>query len=568
VLAVLNHLWQTAVMTGLAAVAAFFLRHNSARVRHSVWCAALAKFMVPFSVLTWLGNRMHWRSLAVPPHSGARVFFEDVARPFHNTASLVLPSNDVPKIVEGAVLAVWAIGFACIVLVWWLRWHQIRATAGRGEMLPLNLPIPAVVCATPMEPGVFGVFRPVLLLPARLRDELTEPQLEALISHELCHVKSRDNLAALFQMAVESIWWFNPLVWWVGRQMRNERERAADEHVCRLTGNAHAYAEAILKVCRLCLESPVACVSGISGSNLRKRIENILHGRPPRHLGFAWRVFLCLLGTSTLAVPLAIGVANSSSARAQTPPAPQSLPAFEVVSIKRSPSDARNTFRLMPGGGITGGGITLKVLVQTAFGLAGFQVTGWPKWVFDDKFEIQARGGYNGPPTRAQTHLMMQSMLTDRFDFRYHYETKELPVYVLEVARRGPKLNPSRDDDPGLPIFKQPDGSKGEGIRGSVPVGHLTAQRADMETLAAFFRGLLGREIINRTGLNGRYDFQLDWSAESTPSRVPGVADPVPDDPRPSLFTAVQEKLGLRLEDSKGPVQTLVIETVGEPSEN
>lgn len=288
----------------------------------------------------------------------------------------------------------------------------------------------------------------------------------------------------------------------------------------------------------------------------------------PRYRDFVTRLFLCLLGVSTSAVPLAIGIATSLSAEAQPPQASQSLPGFDVISIKRSPSDARNTFRLMPGGGISGGGITLKILVQTAFDLAGFQVIGWPKWVFDDKFEIEARGGYTGAPTTAQTHLMMQSMLADRFHFHYHYETKELPVYVLNVTKHGPKLNPSRDDDPGLPMFKQPDGSKGEGIRGSVPVGHLTAQRADMNTLAAFFKGLLGREIINRTGLQGKYDFQLDWSAESTPSRVSAVADPVPDDPRPSLFTAVQEALGLRLEDSKGPVQTLVIDGVDEPSEN
>jgi bla regulator protein BlaR1 len=130
-----------------------------------------------------------------------------------------------------------------------------------------------------MEPGVVGIFRPVLLLPEGILDRLTPAQLEAIVAHELCHVRRRDNLTAAIHMVVETIFWFHPLVWWIRARLIDERERACDEEVLRLGNQAEVYAESILEACKLYLESPLACVSGVTGSDLKKRIESIMANR-------------------------------------------------------------------------------------------------------------------------------------------------------------------------------------------------------------------------------------------------------------------------------------------------
>jgi beta-lactamase regulating signal transducer with metallopeptidase domain len=119
------------------------------------------------------------------------------------------------------------------------------------------------------EPGVFGVRRPVLLLPAGITDRLTPPQLKAIVAHELCHVRRRDNLATAIHMGVEALFWFHPLVWWLGARLMEERERACDEEVLLMGSEPETYAEGILKICELYLESPLRCVSGVTGANLR-----------------------------------------------------------------------------------------------------------------------------------------------------------------------------------------------------------------------------------------------------------------------------------------------------------
>ncbi len=117
---------------------------------------------------------------------------------------------------------------------------------------------------------MFGIFRPVLLLPEGITERLTAAQLEAILAHELCHVRRRDNLTAAIHMVVETVFWFHPLVWWIRARLIDERERACDEEVLRLGSEAEVYAESILEACKLYLESPLACVSGVTGSDLEE----------------------------------------------------------------------------------------------------------------------------------------------------------------------------------------------------------------------------------------------------------------------------------------------------------
>jgi hypothetical protein len=227
-----------------------------------------------------------------------------------------------------------------------------------------HLPIDMEVMTSPAvaEPGVFGVRRPILLLPAGIVDQLTPPQLEAILAHELCHVRRRDNLATAIHMAVEAMFWFHPLVWWLGARLMEERERACDEDVL-LGSEPQVYAEGILKICELYLESPVPCVSGVTGANLKKRIEAIMSNRTVLKLNFAQKVALAAAGMAALAAPIVVGVLNAPAIRAQSPQAAAQSAAvtakFEVASIKPcSVEDGGGGGGRGKGGGRGSGGIS------------------------------------------------------------------------------------------------------------------------------------------------------------------------------------------------------------------
>src|SRR5262249_1493033 len=141
------------------------------------------------------------------------------------------------------------------------------------------LSIPAMSSAARLEPGVFGIFRPFLLLPDRLSEHLTPAQFEAIVAHELCHARRRDNLSSAIHMVPEALFWFDPVVWWIRIRLLEERERACDEEVLRMGSDPQDYAEGIVAVCEFFLKSPLVCVSGVTGSDLKRRVEEIMLNR-------------------------------------------------------------------------------------------------------------------------------------------------------------------------------------------------------------------------------------------------------------------------------------------------
>ena len=216
------------------------------------------------------------------------------------------------------------------------RSHGLETTRRGGTR---RRPLPIVVSAQTVEPAVFGVLRPVLLWPRDLGDRIGDAQLEALLAHELCHVRRRDNLAMALHMLVEAVFWFHPLVWWIERRLVDERERACDEDVVRLGSDPRVYAEGILKTSELCVESPLACASGITGSDLRDAHRGD-HAAPsvpgPGRLATAPGVDGHQPRTSC--VPFSLGVLDVPLLRAQAPPA-ASAPAFDVASVKPNKSE-------------------------------------------------------------------------------------------------------------------------------------------------------------------------------------------------------------------------------------
>src|SRR5262249_28263243 len=159
----------------------------------------------------------------------------------------------------------------------------------------------------------------------------TSGQLQSIVAHELCHIYRRDNLAAAIHMIVESIFWFHPLVWWIGARLVEERERACDEEVVRQGAEPLVYAEGILSVCKFYLQSPLACASGVTGADLKKRIEAIVANRIAPGLSTARKLLLAAAGFAAIGLPVLIGLWRAPSGYAQS----QEKLVFDVASIKR-----------------------------------------------------------------------------------------------------------------------------------------------------------------------------------------------------------------------------------------
>ncbi len=248
-----------------------------------------------------------------------------IAQPFAEPLPLASPGPVPVNWTRIAILGLWACGCAAIALLRLRQWRRVRAAVRAST--PLDIPAAVQIRSSPalLEPGVVGLFQPILLLPEGIPERLTAAQLEAVLAHELWHVRRRDNLFSALHMVVEGIFWFHPLVWWIGARLVEERERACDEGVLSLGNEPRTYADAILNVCKLYVESPLVCVSGVTGANLKRRIEAILTNRTGKGLNRARKFLLAAAGMAALAGPVAIGVligvGHAPAVHAQSPAA-------------------------------------------------------------------------------------------------------------------------------------------------------------------------------------------------------------------------------------------------------
>ncbi|HVW12009.1 MAG TPA: TIGR03435 family protein [Bryobacteraceae bacterium] len=237
-------------------------------------------------------------------------------------------------------------------------------------------------------------------------------------------------------------------------------------------------------------------------------------------------------------------------------------PSFEAASIK--PNNSGENFlsvRLVPGGSVRAINATLESLITTAWQIPDFELADAPGWVKSERWDIEAKGSGNAAPPEILGRL--QSLLADRFHLRVHTETREMPVYALLIAKGGAKLRPAREEcfDPtaGIPppsLTARPCGGFNRGSN------QLLGARDTTANLAQVLAKTLGRSVIDKTGLPGTWDVTLKW----TPDELLNAA--YADSQLGSIFTALQEQLGLRLESQKGPVSVLVIDSVEKPSAN
>jgi len=583
-----NHLWQSTLCAAGAWLLTLALRKNRAAVRYWLWFAASVKFLVPFSLLVSLGDRFAWRTSSAAAQPQWTYMVGEIGLPFAAVPHAVpAAAASIGPRIESLLLVIWLSGFAVILALWSWRWFRVWAAGRSATRLVLTLPIPVLSSPSQLEPGIFGIFRPVLLLPQGIAERLTTGQFDAIIAHEMCHVRRRDNLTAAIHMLVETIFWFHPLVWWMGVRMVNERERACDEEVLQSGVEPQTYAEGILGVCKLCVESPLVCVSGVTGSNLKKRIVLILTQSSASELGVFKKALLSTAAVAALAGPFIFGLATAKQTRAASQDQnTAAAPVINEVSVKPEPPGDPMAphmfhFGLMPNSTFTAEGLTLKALIQEAYGAESDQVSGGPDWAGSQKYDINAK---LDPPSQKLSltqmqrfnQQVMQPILADRFKLAIHHETRYIPVYVLVVAESGSKLHEATPGNTYPDGLKLPDGRPaGAPIMQMFP-GELIAQDLPTQFLAHVLSGQLDHMVLDRTGLTGNYDFTLKYAlGPNQPMRgIDGSPMPppasvfAPDPSGPSIFDAVQDQLGLKLEPQQAPVDVIVIDHAEEPPQD
>ena len=581
---IVNHLWQSSCFVLSAGLMALVLRNYSPKIRYWVWLSASLKFLIPFALLVSVGNEVplptpHSVSATDPVFSTTLL---QIAEPFSPAPRPGVPVHDPTHWMPIAIAVVWALGVFTITLARCRGWLKVRAALRASTPVELPIPVRAVITPGAEEPGIVGFLRPVLVLPGQLLEHLSPRQLGAILTHELCHVRRRDNLFAAVHMAVEAIFWFHPLVWWVGSRLLEERELACDEEVLRTGCEPSDYVEGILKVCRFYTESPLPCVSGVTGADVKKRLRSILEGTIAAELSGASKVALAITGLAALATPILIGVMTAPVIRAQV--APANTPKFEVASIRSCPDPSQTPPSAVGGGPHIPGSnsspgrlatdcVPLRQLIGNTYttdadGL--IPLTGGPSWTNSAFYEIKATAE-GDPSVKMMRGSMLQGLLEDRFQLKIHRETKEGPVYFLTIARGGPKLQSFTEGScKPWPSPPPPHVTKEYCTRmiyGVQPA--VEAQGATLEEFSKMLRSVVGRPVIDKTGISGRFDIRVKFSREGTELAGLQLKESVPDpnDP-PSIFTALQEQLGLRLDSGRGPIETLVIDHIEKPSEN
>ncbi len=324
-----NHVWQSTIFAVLAALLAVALRKEQARVRYWVWLIASIKFLIPLSWLVFIGNQLAGSSgLEVSGHHRFYMTIQVIA----GASPSSVPHAFIRWI--PAIWVVWTCGTAGVTCSWCIRWIKLlraRQTARtlragreiealrRAEHRAGSSPTTEIVSSkASVELGVFGIVRPVLMWPEGISERLSDNEMDAILAHEVRHLQRRDNLAAAVHMAVEAIFWFHPLVWWIGERLVEERERACDEDVLALGNQPQAYAEGILKVCEFCLMSPVACMSGVAGGNLKQRMVSIMTNRGLKQLSSVKKALLAIVGVASVLGPVAVGLVHASDVGTET----------------------------------------------------------------------------------------------------------------------------------------------------------------------------------------------------------------------------------------------------------
>jgi bla regulator protein blaR1 len=566
---VFNHLWQSTLICGAAWLLTKALRNNAARVRYAIWMAASLKFVVPFSLLVQLGNDLPLHSAAAAPVADLPAIVAQVATPFEmrqlNHAVRVprRPMNSLGLTISG----IWCFGVLITFVSWFRRWLRMRKMLRSATRLRLpELPFPAYLCDGRIEPGIFGIIRPALLLPTGIFERLNPEQVQTVLAHEIAHVRRRDNLTIGIHMFIHSLFWFYPVVRFIGMRLVEEREQACDEIVLRSGVRSVIYAEAIINTCKLYVSAPLFSAA-VTGACLKQRIGRILANTVGVPLTAVAIVSLTTLLFLMLALPIAFGILDVRVVRAQS-----AMLRFDAAVVKPNPA----------GGGVQGGcrGIDSKlvlndrktnvplgrctirsatagILMAIAYDVPTGQISGGPDWfrTGTTRYDVEGTAADPATATEAQLQTMLQQLLLERFKLQFHRVAQAVPGYALVVDRGSPKLQPAAGD-----------GVWSYGVTGSpaAPPVVLIAKRASLAELAktlsatnlCFEAKPTLAPVIDNTNLRGAFDFTLRWDpCRGNPADFTGTALP----------NALKDQLGLRLEPARIPQEFFVVDYAEKP---
>jgi bla regulator protein BlaR1 len=588
------------VVLGLALVTVRIVRRARASVRHVVLASAFGVLVVLPGVVRLLPPV----ALSVPVSADrnplpVRPFLGDAGAVTHlpaavgsmNRAPAAWSPDRIATLLRYAWSALAAIFLVPVAVVLW-RLHQLRrgglswmkaepllrTLAGQaGIQRSIDILRHEGVAA----PVTCGFTRPVIVLPVDA-DEWSDVDVRRAIVHELEHVRRADWPVQLAARVVCALYWFHPLVWIAWRQLCLESERACDDAVLRGAERTEYAEQLVTLASRLSHGAMRPMLSMASRSDLSARIGAVLDSRQPR--GRAGVVNAGVTIAIAALVVLALSPLRAVT-RAQLE-APGDQLAFDVASVRPNVSgDLRATLQAMPGGRFVATNAPLRTLIREAYALQAFQMSGGPGWLDFDRFDIVAKSEKN--PTPVQARVMLRALLAERFQLTVHTETRDLPLYALTLARAdgklGPQLRRTGTDCSGAPewLGTGPPPLRPPSLRGSIGSSGGTGPEAPcrsagpgsggamrfrgvtLEAFAKFLAMPVRRPVIDRTGLTGDFDIELEMTAElGPPPPPPGMPDRVDRTAAPSIFTAIQEQLGLKLDSQRGPVDVLVIDRV------
>lgn len=622
-------IWQAALLAGVAALLLRALRHGEPEARYAAACVALlTMFAAPFVTALLLSEAIagpapraggHAASLAqvsAPPVSASPLSGPQVSTPLAPGAAAgsAQPARETGLTPRAAwrptIVAIWLTGVALLLLRlaggWWRvrRLHRASlaappshwAVAARrmAAILRVRRAIHVVDLALVDTPLVIGWMRPVIVLPIAALTNLSAAQVDAILAHELAHIRRHDYLVNLLQTCAETLLFYHPAVWWMSSRIRLEREHCCDRVAVQAGGDPVGYAEALIDLERWrSAHSPLALAA--TGGVLLDRIRRVLgvpSAQPAPRTSVAAVLALVMLLLVVAGATRYLGAQSAPGNPTPEPATPASFAPVDAVAWRMVFNHGDSELNII--------GFSGRDLIRFAYQVPDARVLGGPTWIDDETFRLAVPLAQ--APAADELPGIVRDVLESRFNLRTHGERRALPVYALVMARAdrvpGPSLRVSTAEcfdvqawiaagmpqdansgppRPGRPTTGQRRIVCGEetwdsSISRSEYVGITMAQFASemrgLHRISPRSMGGSDRDVVDRTGLPGRYDVEIRafLPAAALMAHVPIFKTLFEPLGLPSMPTALEQQLGLTLEDSTAPGDVIVIDHAERPS--
>jgi bla regulator protein BlaR1 len=590
----LEYAVRIALIAAVVAGVLFILGIKAASARHAVWAGVLLTMMILPAFLQW-GPRASVPLLPGAAHETLRgtpskipVVVKDGRILAFGEWSVAKPAPQPTFIWRWTAFltGLYFLGMAVLLTrlaigTWRVRWLLGGAVVIDGRLTH-------AACATPV---TVGWIQPAVIFPADW-PQWPQSRLDTILAHESEHARRRDPLFQWIALLNRALFWFHPLAWWLERRLSGLAEEAFDAAVLAQGHDPREYSQTLLDLARA-VERAGARVDALGmampGAFLPARIRRMLSGPPApgiSHARMTCTVAMCSVAAVVFAAgtlvraqtesksgpvfevasvrPTALGFTQPAAPPPPPPPPPPGVvpPASAALPPRTAAAVGRSQFDH----GRFAYSSTLFGFIVKAYGLGPCGrlgekadcplISGGPAWMRKDWFDIQATTPAGTPDytpiqffedQAPQLRLMLQALLADRFNLQFHREERPISAYVLNVGKNGPKLTKA-----GTGVQRGVDPNK----------ARMSFPNMSMQQFADALSSLLDRPMLNRTGIDGKFDITVDFDRDPEGTARTLVSDSV------ALFAAFQEQLGLKVESNKAPVEVLVIDRADRPSEN